>query len=85
MVAKQKQKHRYKRTNVWTPRDEEGSGINWEIGIDIFTFILCIKNSLFEKLALFRPRGPLLTRCLPLLLNCHVPALEEEASTRLVP
>ena len=43
MVAKQK--HRYKRTNVWTPRDEEGSGINWEIGIDIYTL-----DTMYKKL-----------------------------------
>ena len=31
------------RTNVWTPRGERGSGMNWEIGIDIYTPI-CIKQ-----------------------------------------
>ena len=26
------------RTNVWTPREESGGGgMNWEIGIDIYT------------------------------------------------
>ena len=32
------------RTKVWTPRGEEGGGggMNWEIGIDIYTLI-CIK------------------------------------------
>ena len=24
------------RTNIWTPREEGGGGINWEIGIDIY-------------------------------------------------
>ena len=27
------------RTNVWTPRGERGGGINWEIGIEIYTLI----------------------------------------------
>ena len=35
------------RTNVWTPRGESGhssgGGMNWEIGIDIYTLI-CIKQ-----------------------------------------
>ena len=35
------------RTNVWTPREESGhgggGGMNWEIGIDIYTLI-CIKQ-----------------------------------------
>ena len=35
------------RTNVWTPRGEcgrsGGGGMNWEIGIDIYTLI-CIKQ-----------------------------------------
>ena len=36
-----------KRTNIWTPRGESGEGgggggMNWEIGIDIYTLI-CIK------------------------------------------
>ena len=32
------------RTNVWTPRGESGGvgGMNWEIGIDMYTLI-CIK------------------------------------------
>ena len=47
------------RTNVWTPRGESsggwggGGGMNWEIGIDMYTLI-CIKwitnkNLLFKK------------------------------------
>ena len=31
-----------KRTNVWIPRGKRRSGINWEIGIVIYT-LLCIK------------------------------------------
>ena len=31
------------RTNIWTPRGEKQGGINWEIGIDIYT-LLCIKQ-----------------------------------------
>ena len=34
------------RTNVWTPRGESGGGgggMNWEIGIDMYTLI-CIKQ-----------------------------------------
>ena len=30
------------RTNVWLPSGEEKGGMNWEIGIDIYT-LLCIK------------------------------------------
>ena len=45
------------RTNVWTPRGESeggGGGMNWEIGIDIYTPI-CIKqitnkNLLYKKI-----------------------------------
>ena len=41
------------RTNIWTPRGES-SGMNWEIGIDIYTLI-CIKqitnkNLLYKKI-----------------------------------
>ena len=25
------------RTNIWTPRGEKGGGMNWKIGIDIYT------------------------------------------------
>ena len=29
---------------IWTPRRERGGGMDWEIGIDIYTLlILCIK------------------------------------------
>ena len=28
--------------NLWIPSGEEGGGMNWEIGIDIYT-LLCIK------------------------------------------
>ena len=49
-----------KRTNVWTPRGESGGrgggggGMNWEIGIDMYTLI-CIKwitnkNLLYKKI-----------------------------------
>ena len=46
------------RTNVWTPRGESGmgagGGMNWEIGIDIYT-VICIKqitnkNLLYKKI-----------------------------------
>ena len=30
------------RTNIWTLRDEGDGGMDWEIGIDIYT-LLCIK------------------------------------------
>ena len=45
------------RTNVWTPRGESGGGgcggMNWEIGIDMYT-LMCIKlmtnkNVLYKK------------------------------------
>ena len=47
------------RTNVWTPRGESGGGdggggMNWEIGIDIYTLIcikqITIKNLLYKKI-----------------------------------
>ena len=47
------------RTNVWTPRGESGGGrggggMNWEIGIDMYT-LMCIKwmtnkNLLYKKI-----------------------------------
>ena len=47
------------RTNVWTPREESGGGgsgggMNWEIGIDMYT-LMCIKwitnkNMLYKKI-----------------------------------
>ena len=47
------------RTNVWTPRGEsggggDGGGMNWEIGIDMYT-LMCIKlmtnkNLLYKKI-----------------------------------
>ena len=40
------------RTNVWTPRGKNGvggGGMNWEIGIDIYTLI-CIKQITNKKL-----------------------------------
>ena len=36
-----KQKYRYiQRTNVWTPSEERGSGMNWETGIGIYTLLI---------------------------------------------
>ena len=31
-----------KRTNLWLPGWEGGGGMNWEIGIDLYT-LMCIK------------------------------------------
>ena len=42
-VCKAEMETQMQRTNVWTPREERGSGMNWEIGIDIYTLI-CIKQ-----------------------------------------
>ena len=50
------------RTNVWIPRSESrGGGMNWEIGIDIYTLI-CIKqitnkNLLYKKIKLKKKRS----------------------------
>ena len=39
------------RTNIWTPRGERRSGVNWEIGIDIYTLlILCVKQKNHENI-----------------------------------
>ena len=37
LVTKQKQSQMQK-TNLWLP-DDKGGGINWEIGIDIYTLL----------------------------------------------
>ena len=45
LFAKQKQAHRYKKTNTWAPRREASGRMNWEIGVDTYTpLILCIKQ-----------------------------------------
>ena len=41
LFAKQKQTQKW-RTNRWTPSREEGGGMNWETGDDIYT-LLCRK------------------------------------------
>ena len=55
LVCKAEIETQMQRTNVWTPRREGGGGdgMNWEIGIDIYTLI-CIKqitnkNLLYKK------------------------------------
>ena len=48
LFAKQKQRHRH---SVDTGVRGEGAGINWEIGIDIYTLLLlCIKSITNENL-----------------------------------
>ena len=57
-VCKSEIETQMQRTNVWTPRGKNGQGVggggmNWEIGIDIYTLI-CIKwitnkNLLYKK------------------------------------
>ena len=42
-VCKAEIETQMQRTNLWTPREESGGGMNWEIGIDIYTLI-CIKQ-----------------------------------------
>ena len=41
------------RTHVWTPRGERGGGMNWEIGIDVYTLVcakqVTTKNLLHKK------------------------------------
>ena len=65
LCSKQKQRHRQNstdesmfkaetetqtlRTNIWTPRWEGSSGINWEIGTGIYTQ-QCIKQITSENL-----------------------------------
>ena len=55
------------RTNVWTPRGESGGGggggMNWEIGIDMYT-LMCIKqitnkNVLYKKKIKLNFKNPL--------------------------
>ena len=36
-VCKAEIKTQMQRTNIWTPRGERGCGVNWEIGIDIYS------------------------------------------------
>ena len=59
LVCKAEIETQMQRTNVWTPRGESGGGaggggMNWEIGIDMYTLI-CIKqitnkNLLYKKI-----------------------------------
>ena len=37
------------RTNIWTARGERRGGMNWEIGIDVYT-LLCVKQMTNENL-----------------------------------
>ena len=37
------------RTNIWTARRERRGGMNWEIGIDVYT-LLCVKQMTTETL-----------------------------------
>ena len=41
-VCKAEIETQMQRTNLWTPSGERRGGMNWEIGIDIYTLI-CIK------------------------------------------
>ena len=52
LICKAEIETQTQRTNVWTPRGERGGGgMNWEIGIDIYTLsILCIKQITNENL-----------------------------------
>ena len=48
LVCKAEVETQMQRTNVWTPKGEsggegDGGGMNWEIGIDLYTLI-CIKQ-----------------------------------------
>ena len=49
LVCRAEVETQMQRTNVWTPRGESGEGgdggggMNWEIGIDIYT-LMCIKQ-----------------------------------------
>ena len=49
LICKTEKETQMQRANIWTPRGEEGSGINWEIGIDIYT-LLRIKEITNENL-----------------------------------
>ena len=42
VFAKQKQRHKWREKNVWIPKGKGVGGMNWEIGIDMYT-LLCIK------------------------------------------
>ena len=42
LFAKQKQRHTCREKTIWTPKEETGGGMNWEIGIYIHT-VICIK------------------------------------------
>ena len=43
LFAKQKTETQMQRTNVWTPKGERRGGMNWEIGIDVYTMsIVCV-------------------------------------------
>ena len=43
LICKAEIETQMQRTNVWTPREEGRVGMNWEMGIDIYTR-LCIKQ-----------------------------------------
>ena len=50
LVCKAETETQMQRTNVWTPMGESGGGgMNWEIGIDMYTTI-CIKQITNKKL-----------------------------------
>ena len=49
IFAKQKQRHKWRGKNVWTPKGKGVGGMNWETGIGIYT-LLCIKQITKENL-----------------------------------
>ena len=53
MVSKAEIETQMQRTNLWTPREESGGwgggGMNWEVGVDIYT-LTCIKQITNKKL-----------------------------------
>ena len=48
-VCKAEIETQMQRTNVWTPGEKVRGGMNWEIGIDVYTLI-CIKQTTNKKL-----------------------------------
>ena len=51
LICKAETESQMQKINLWIPREEGRGGMNWEIGIDIYTLlILCIKQITNENL-----------------------------------
>ena len=49
LIGKAEIETQTQKTNVWTPREEGGVGMNWEIGIDIYTLLILYIKQITNK------------------------------------